>query len=117
MNDVAKKHIRSGSWCLAVLAFLGLTYLGVIMPPTVECLTDSPEIQYFVGPGYIFRYAHWEWTVPLGACLSVIILFKDRRMSDRNARYFNWTFLAVIILGVALWLQSVSYVRMVQIVH
>ena len=117
MNDVVKKRIRPDSWCLAVLSFLGLTYLGVTMPPVAEFLADCPEIQFFIGPSYVLRYAHWAWTVPLGACLGVFILFKDWRVSDRNARYVNWTLLAIIILGVALWLQGGQCVRMVNVVN
>ena len=97
--------------------FLGLVFLGLTMPPTVEFLTESPEIQYFIGPSSILRCAHWAWTVPVAIFLSVFILLKDTKWNRTAQRFTNWTMLCVIVAAVALWLQGTFYVRMVQMVH
>ena len=97
--------------------FLGLVFLGFTMPPTVEFLTEAPEIQYFIGPSYILRYAHWIWTIPLAIALSVFILIKDTKLSRIPRRFSNWIMLSISVAIVVLWLQGTLCVRMVQLVH
>lgn len=117
MNDIGIKRIRLSSWLLAAMFVTFLGYLGVNMPAINAFLTADPEIQYFLGPSRVLRYAHWLWTVPVGLVVGVSVVWKDRIVCHRTASRLNAVMLSLIICLVALFLQGIYVVRMVQIVR